>query len=194
LRFGKRSVAALAVKQSANNSPFNHHNFARKTHLLNVCDLFSILTLFLIGLPNMPQPAALLLRCLLVCFPLCASGCFGGSGAVDPVAQVDEDDGLADARSGLLEMADMFKHFNDQSITPPKTAAEFARHDVLFPVAGVLLPAGKIVYAGGTLDQSDPPKLLGYAKDAETAGGWILLSDGTVNEVTAAEFAAVPKP
>ena len=88
----------------------------------------------------------------------------------------------------------MFKHFNAQSITPPKTAAEFARHDVLFPVAGVLLPAGKIVYAGGTLDQSDPPKLLGYAKDAETAGGWILLSDGTVNEVTAAEFAAVPKP
>lgn len=140
------------------------------------------------------QPITWFFRCALVCLPLWIGGCSGSSRAIDPVAHVDEADGLADARSGLVEMAEMFKFFKGESITPPKNAAEFARHDVLFPVAGVLLPAGKIVYAGGTLDQSDPPKLLGYSRDVETAGGWVLLSNGEIQEVTAAEFSALPKP
>lgn len=142
----------------------------------------------------MSPSTAIPLRCFLAFLLVWVVGCSGGSNTVDPVAHVDESDGLADARSGLMEMAEMFKYFAGESITPPKTATEFSRHDVLFPVAGVLLPAGKIVYAGGTLDQSDPPKLLGYSRDAEKSGGWVLLSNGQVKEATAEEFAALPKP
>lgn len=137
---------------------------------------------------------ASLLRSGLLLLPVMVAGCSGRSATIDPVAQVDQSDGLADARSGLVEMAEMFKYFKGESITPPKAASGFARFDAPFPVAGVLLPVGKIVHAGGTLDSSDPPKLLGYAKDAATTGGFVLLSNGEVKEVTAEEFAALPKP
>ena len=136
--------------------------------------------------------AVTLLYIALAICPVVTIGCSGSSATVDAVSTIDED-GLADARSGLVEMAEMFKFFNGESIKPPKKAAEFSKYDGLFPVAGVLLPAGKIVHAGGTLSKDPPAKVLGYAKDVPTSGGWVLLTDGEVKEVTAAEYAELSK-
>ena len=131
-----------------------------------------------------------LLRVMVCLIPVLLVGCLGSEQTVDPVASIDED-GLADARSGLIEMAEMFKYFAKVNIKPPKKAAGFAEHDVLYPIAGVLLPKGKIVHFGGEYQASGEPKLLGYENGAGESGGWILLTNGEVKQVNAEEFAVL---
>ncbi len=133
-----------------------------------------------------------LLCSVLVLFPVCLLGCGGSNNFIDSAGTV-EADGLPDARTGLVEMAEMFQKVFKGDATPPKKAADYEKYEIPYPTAGLLLTKGKIVYHGGKFDKSAPPALLGYAKDAATAGGWVLMTNGDVKEVTAAEFAELSK-
>jgi hypothetical protein len=53
---------------------------------------------------------------------------------------------------------------------------------------------GTIVYLfGATIDESlTPPKLVAMQSGADKSGGWVLLSNGEVKDLPAAEVAALP--
>jgi hypothetical protein len=53
---------------------------------------------------------------------------------------------------------------------------------------------GAIVYlAGAKINEADTePKLVAMQADADKTGGWVLLSNGKVEEMTAEQVAALP--
>ena len=53
--------------------------------------------------------------------------------------------------------------------------------------------SNEIVYIYGTGFEAGSNKVVAYDKQAETAGGLVLLQDGTVKQMTADEFKAAPK-
>ena len=62
-----------------------------------------------------------------------------------------------------------------------------------FPEVVKLISGGQCVVVWGCGIKSGSSAVLAYGKDAETKGGPVLLQDGTVKSMTAAEFAAAPK-
>ena len=57
--------------------------------------------------------------------------------------------------------------------------------------------SGKYVILWSATISKEKPQasstILGYEKDAPTAGGWVLLVDGNVKHMTATEFQSAPK-
>ena len=63
----------------------------------------------------------------------------------------------------------------------------------LIPSAGVAIRNGMIVYVWGASYQAGGTSILAYEKSASESGGFVLLQDGTVKKLTAAEFATTSK-
>jgi hypothetical protein len=52
----------------------------------------------------------------------------------------------------------------------------------------------EIVYQwGARIDPAGGETVLAYEKKAPSEGGWVLMQDGTVKQITADEFKAAPK-
>lgn len=121
------------------------------------------------------------------------SGCWGCS---SQPAATSTSAGTPQAREGLEDLARLLSTINAQGGALPRTAADFAQHDVAFPAAGVLVQNGTITYLPrATLDPAaTPPYLVAMQADADTTGGWVLLSNGEVQDLPAAEVAALPRP
>lgn len=126
---------------------------------------------------------------LLIALAL-ASGCSSEPAASSSSA------GTPQARDGLEDLARLLKTIKSQGGSLPRTPADFAQHDVAFPAAGTLTQNGTITYLpGGTIDETvTPSQLVALQADAETTGGWVLLSTGEVQDLPAAEIAALPRP
>jgi hypothetical protein len=119
-----------------------------------------------------------------------ASGCSSDPAASSSTA------GTPQAHDGLGDLARLLKSVKAQGGTPPRTPADFAKHDVACPAAGTLIQNGTITYLpGDVIDEAiAPPQLIALQADAETTGGWVLLSTGEVQDLPAAEIAALPRP
>lgn len=104
--------------------------------------------------------------------------------------------GTPQAHDGLEDLARLLKSVKARGGAPPRTPADFAKYDVEFPAAGTLIQNGTITYLpGGTIDESvNPAQLVAMQADADKTGGWVLLSTGEVQDLSAAEVAALPKP
>ncbi len=102
--------------------------------------------------------------------------------------------GTPEARDGLMDLQNLLVEIKSSGGKLPTKAAEFAQHDVAHPAAGSLVVNGTIVYLfGATIDESlTPPKLVAMQSDADKSGGWVLLSNGEVKDLPAAEVAALP--
>jgi hypothetical protein len=91
----------------------------------------------------------------------------------------------------------MFRQAAAGKATLPKSAAEFSAVEPLYPLAGPFVLSGAVDCAWGAgLKEgvaAAATKRLAWDKSAAEAGGWVLFQDGTIREVTAAEFAAAAK-
>jgi hypothetical protein len=129
----------------------------------------------------MPKPIvpALLTAALL-------TGCGGGSGSVSVPAD-------ATAQAALEELGSVIKSAADQKQRPPGKPADLDKYEPI-AMAGVSAVAQKkVVYLWGAGYKPGGTAVVAYAATAPDQGGPVLLEDGTVKEMTAAEFAAAPK-
>jgi hypothetical protein len=81
---------------------------------------------------------------------------------------------------------------------PPSKLADLDRHRGMFPRAYEAVKSGDVVVLWGTPLQGEgdvgkDEAVVAYEKAVPTAGGYVLLSAGTVKKMTAAEFNAAPK-
>lgn len=81
----------------------------------------------------------------------------------------------------------------ENRIKTPTKAAELEPVEPVAPLAGAAIRDGSVVYAWGAPLAPGGKAVVAYEKKAETEGGWVLLQDGTVREMTADEFRAAPR-
>ena len=125
-------------------------------------------------------------RCaLLLAVALVAPGCSGTPSAGTPPPP--------DVSEGLKELAEVYKYRAAQKLPPPAKADDLLEHDAALGNARPAIQDGAIVvvwragYSPGSTD------VLVYEKDAPAGGGKVLLRNGTIKEMTAAEFRAARK-
>jgi len=93
----------------------------------------------------------------------------------------------------LDEIGQMMKGVSEEGRKPPSKLSELESVEPMLPLAGPLLRSGELIYVWGAAYVPGSQKVAAFEKKAEAEGGWVLLQDGTVKEVTADEFRATPK-
>ena len=133
----------------------------------------------------------LLISLVLVIPYAFVSGCGGSStGGKD----MKNTTGSPAAKDGLMDLSLLLTEIKAAKGKMPSSANDFAQHDIAHPAAGVTAVNGTIVYlVGATVDAKDTSgKLVAMQKDADKSGGWVLLSNGEVKDLSAAEVTALP--
>jgi len=100
------------------------------------------------------------------------------------------------ANDGLTDLKTLLDSVKAGQQKPPKSAAEMAAIEPMFPVAGAFIQNGSIEYVWGAkfADGADAAKrLVAFEAKAAAEGGLVLLQDGTIKEVSAAEFSGLEK-
>lgn len=98
-----------------------------------------------------------------------------------------------DALSDLKTLLEAVKSGQQKA---PKSAAEMAAIEPMYPAAGAFIQNGSIEYVWGTALASGPDagkRMVGFETKAAKEGGFVLLQDGTLKEVSAAEFGGLEK-
>src|SRR5436305_6143281 len=100
------------------------------------------------------------------------------------------------AAQGLAEMPPIYKYIEYSKIPLPRRPEDFDDFIDSMPNALARLKSGEYIVAWG-IGLSQAPgaadQILAYEKKAPTEGGAVLLRNGTIKEVTVAEFSAAPK-
>jgi hypothetical protein len=94
-------------------------------------------------------------------------------------------------KAALEDLGGMLKQLAEQNMKPPARLEELM--EPLVPTAGGMLRNGNIVYFWGIGYDAGSTKIAAHEKNAASEGGFVLLQNGTVKEMTAAEFASAPK-
>src|SRR5262245_7935281 len=97
------------------------------------------------------------------------------------------------AKESLDDLGQMLKTLAAEKRKPPGKLAELEPVEPLIPLAGPLIRGGELVYLWGAEYVPGGKKVVAYQKKAEAEGGWVLLQDGTVQEMTASEFAGAAR-
>jgi hypothetical protein len=118
-------------------------------------------------------------------FVLTAVGCGGTAGKSVEVAGPAGKDALADLKTLLEDVRQTNKR-------PPASRGELMAHEATNPAAVNGILRGLIVYSYGQ-GLTGGPAVVAYDSAADKSGGWVLLQDGTVKEMSAADFATAPK-
>lgn len=113
-----------------------------------------------------------------------AAGCGGGGGVTAPPPTVAD---------SLGDLGELLKLLADQRQKPPGKQAEIDQYEPTAMHAVAALKAKEIVYFWGAGLIPGGNAVVAYYAKADTDGGPVLLQDGTVKTMTAAEFAAAPK-
>ncbi|XZE20426.1 hypothetical protein SH449x_000298 [Pirellulaceae bacterium SH449] len=96
-------------------------------------------------------------------------------------------------KQGLNDIASMLKQLEESGEKVPSTAAEMANYEAFYPYAGPMLRDKKIEYfLGAKFDSSNPPKQVARETKAPDSGGWVLLSNGEIRELSPGELAGFP--
>lgn len=97
------------------------------------------------------------------------------------------------AADNLADLKEMLEELKAERKRPPASVAELRPLEPIHPMAVRQLTLGLTVYAWGVGLDPASPAVLAYPKDAAEKGGPVLLQNGEVKTMTAAEFAAAPK-
>jgi hypothetical protein len=127
-----------------------------------------------------PRLAALALLAATACAP----GCGSGSPAPPPPASAAE---------GLKEVAEVYRYLASEKKPPPAKFQDLEPYRDTLQHSWDRLEKGELVLVwrvGYSTAAGAGKGVLGYEKDAPSKGGAVLLRDGTVKEMTAAEFQA----
>jgi hypothetical protein len=76
---------------------------------------------------------------------------------------------------------------------PPTKLAALEPFEPRIPTAGPAIRNGDIIYLWGAEYVSGGTKVVAYEKKVPTEGGLVLLQDGTVKEMSTAEFGSAAK-
>lgn len=109
------------------------------------------------------------------------SGC--GAPAPTPLVSTGED--------ALRELAEVYKYLDYAKSPPPSRAEDLDNYLDSLHSALPRIKSGEIEVVWGARLTATPPAsngLLAFEKKAATDGGAVLLRDGTVKQMTAAEF------
>ena len=125
------------------------------------------------------------LGCCLVALSLL--GC--GAEEENPAAT-----GAPEAKQSLEDLASLLKYCGEQKRALPRAVADIEPIEPLFQAAYLGLARNDIVYVwGANLNPAASDKVLAYEKAVESSTGWVLLQDGTLKSMPAAEFTALTK-
>jgi hypothetical protein len=120
---------------------------------------------------------------LMLCGGVC--GCGPSINVSDPTG-----------KDKLAEVADMLQTVQREKAKPPARREELERVEPLMPQAGPDLRSGDIVYfwgAGLATGGNASSTVLAHEKKVSTEGGWVLMQDGTIKQMSADEFRSAPK-
>ena len=124
---------------------------------------------------------------LVVCLlAVCAQGC--ARAPLPPPAPTGAE--------GLQEMVGVYKYIEYSKLPLPRKPDDFNDFVDSMPAALQRVKDGEYVVAWGvgrSAAAGAGGQVLVYEKKAPTEGGAVLLRDGTVKQMTAAEFGAAPK-
>jgi hypothetical protein len=132
-----------------------------------------------------------LLALALIAAPFALPGC--GGGARTTVGTVDPDHDIKDIFRTYLT----YYRMNNQKV--PAKAADFSGKslETEHSTAIALVKSGKFVVVWGTpmtsKDGGDPGTVLVYEKDALTNGGKVMMADGNLKTMSAADLSAAVK-
>jgi hypothetical protein len=121
---------------------------------------------------------------LAAAFLAAAAGCGGGG---------SQGMGTPSAREKLAEVKSMLDTLAADRQKPPSKLAELGAVEPMLPIAAGDIRSGEIVYVWGTALAPGSAAVIAYEKKVPTEGGWVLLQDGTLREMTAEEYNSAPK-
>jgi hypothetical protein len=112
------------------------------------------------------------------------AGCRVGSDPPPPRNQAD-----------LTQIYEIYRHFIKSQEKPPADLTDLTqkRYQGIYPSAVKALEEGKYVVLFGVANK-DSGTVLAYEKDAPTEGGAVLMANGVVKTMTAAQFNAAKPP
>jgi len=100
------------------------------------------------------------------------------------------------AEEGMKELAGIYRYIEYSKLPLPRKPEDFSDYVDSMPSAFERIKQGDYVVAWGagrSTASGAAEQILVYEKKAPTEGGAVLLRDGTVKQMTAAEFNAAPK-
>jgi hypothetical protein len=96
----------------------------------------------------------------------------------------------------LRELVRVYEYIEYSKFPPPRRIEDFGQHWDNMPNAYGRIEQGEYVVAWGVGRSTAPgagQQVLAYEKKAAAEGGAVLLRNGTVKTLTAAEFSKAPK-
>ncbi len=99
----------------------------------------------------------------------------------------------APPKTGLEELGLVIRAASDQKQKPPAKLADLDKYEPIAQAGVTGVAQNKIVYLWGAGYKPGGTGIVAYETAAETNGGWVLLEDGSVKEMSASEFASAPK-
>lgn len=123
-------------------------------------------------------------------FLAAVAGCGGGGGGqAGPGAG-----GTPTGKEGLVSLHQLLKAYEAQKKPAPAKIADVEKVEPVYPGAYIALVQGNIVYAWGkSLSSTGSDAVLAHEKKVPQSGGYVLMQDGTVKEMTASEFGSAKK-
>lgn len=101
--------------------------------------------------------------------------------------------GLPIAKDALMDLSELLKQLSDSGQAMPADAGAFAGFDVEHPAIATLISNGMVVYNFGTkINAADTSgKWIAMQAEAKEKGGWVLLANGDLKDMQAADVAAL---
>jgi hypothetical protein len=97
---------------------------------------------------------------------------------------------VGDNEQALKELGDLYRYLNYEKRSPPRKADDLEEFEGSLPAAMPKVRDGDLVVVWNVGYAASSNQVLAYEKDAPASGGKVLLRDGTVKTLSAAEFAA----
>lgn len=94
--------------------------------------------------------------------------------------------------NAMEELAEVYKYIRDSKLAVPRKVEDFEEYEASLPTAYPKIQSGEFVIAWG-VGLGSGTSVLAYEKEAGGKGGLVLLQNGEVRTVTAAEFGTLAK-
>ena len=132
-----------------------------------------------------------MLRIALLALLIVGTTCLAGCGSSTP-AKPDRESFLPDVNDLLEDLKSLLTSAKEAKKSPPGSNADLQQYEATNPGATAAIAQGTIKYYYGQ-GLSGGNKIVAHGAKCESEGGWVLLQDGTVKQMSADEFKAAPK-
>lgn len=133
---------------------------------------------------------------LIVTITCAGVSAFGLTGCSKQAAKQSSAPQGPSINDGLTDLRDMLKEAAASNTAPPTSQEEMVAFDAVHPVAGAFIQSEQIIYVWGSAlkpNGGSAQKVVGYEPTCTTTGGQVLLENGDIKQVSAAEFQQLQK-